>query len=51
MYLHYKHVQWVVYDMKNVFFVSNKIKGLANFLLRAIHRIIHSVRLDCSPSA
>jgi hypothetical protein len=27
VYLHCKNVQWVVYDMKKLFIVSNKIKG------------------------
>jgi hypothetical protein len=37
IYLHYKHVSWVIYD-----------KRLADFLLRVIHRIIHFVRPDRS---
>jgi endonuclease III len=34
---------------ENLFSVLNKIKGLANFLVRAIRRIIHSVGLDRNP--
>jgi hypothetical protein len=45
-YPHYKHV-WIGYDMKNLFIVSNKIQGLANFLFRAIRCIIDSVGIDC----
>jgi hypothetical protein len=33
VYLHYKNVHWVVYNMENLFIISNKIKGLVNFLL------------------
>jgi hypothetical protein len=51
MYLHYKYVQWIVYDMKNVFIVSNKIKGFTNFLLQSIPCINHSIRLYRNPRA
>jgi hypothetical protein len=36
---------------ENLFIAPNKIKGLANFPLRAIRSIIHSAEPDRSPRA